>query len=77
MSTNKELLAIREAATPRGVATRPPEVTVHQGALELSNVDAVNEMVRMIIGSRHYEASQRAIHAIGEAVRQNTDPQQG
>ena len=53
------------------------EVLVQAGARELSNVNAVTELVRMIAGVRHYEASQRAIQSIAEAVEDNTDPNAG
>ncbi len=46
-----------------------------QGSRELSNVSAINEMVRMIQGMRFYEAAQKALTTIDEAVSQNTDPQ--
>ena len=42
---------------------------------ELANVSAVEELVAMIAGLRHYESSQRALRSISEAVAQNTDPQ--
>lgn len=48
---------------------------VLQGSRELSNVSAVEELVAMIAGMRHYEASQRALRSISEAVEQNTNPQ--
>ena len=60
-----------------GLNPQPSEATVQQGARELSNVSAVEELVRMIVGMRHYEAAQRALRSIDEAVQQNTNPQQG
>ena len=48
---------------------------VIQGSRELSNVSAVEELVAMLVGMRHYEASQRALRSISEAVAQNTNPQ--
>jgi flagellar basal-body rod protein FlgF len=48
---------------------------VEQGYRESSNVQVVNEMVSMITGMRHYEAAERALRALGEAVAQNTKPQ--
>lgn len=41
----------------------PGQAIVKQGYLELSNVDAIEEMVNMIEVMRSYEASQRAIRA--------------
>lgn len=48
---------------------------VIQGTRELANVSAVEEMVAMLVGMRHYEASQRALRSIAETVGQNTNPQ--
>ena len=61
---------------PGGVdAAAAEEPLLKQGARELSNVSAVNEMVRMIVGMRHHETSQRAMNAIADALSQNTNPQ--
>ena len=46
--------------------------TVMQGYVENSNVQIVTEMVNMIAGQRYYEAAQRAIRAISDALQQNT-----
>lgn len=48
---------------------------VQQGYRETSNVQVVNEMVNMISGLRHYEAAQRAVRALSDAVQLNTRPQ--
>ncbi len=53
----------------------PSTDTVQQGYREGSNVQVVSEMVSLISALRHYEASQRALRTIGEAVQQNTRPQ--
>ncbi len=45
---------------------------VQQGVRELSNANAVTELVSMIVGSRHFEASQRAIRMISDAIQENT-----
>jgi flagellar basal-body rod protein FlgF len=50
------------------------EGQIIQGARELSNVSAVEELIAMIAGLRHYEASQRALRSISDAVAQNTRP---
>lgn len=47
---------------------------VEQGYREGSNVQIVNEMVSMVTGMRHYEAAQKALQALGEAISQNTRP---
>ena len=60
---------------PAGVTPRDKEPFVLQGSRELSNVSAVEELVRMIVGTRHYEAAQRALTALDEAIGNNTNPQ--
>jgi flagellar basal-body rod protein FlgG len=42
--------------------------TVQQGALEMSNVNTVREMVDMITTHRHYEANQRVITTIDQSL---------
>jgi flagellar basal-body rod protein FlgF len=60
---------------PQGVQPQPSTDKVLQGYHEASNVQAVNEMVSMIAGMRQFEASQRALRAISDAIQQNTRPQ--
>jgi flagellar basal-body rod protein FlgF len=60
---------------PKGVQPDESKATVHQGYCESSNVQVVDEMVRMIAGMRMYEASQRAMRAISDAVEQRTNGQ--
>jgi flagellar basal body rod protein FlgG len=50
------------------------DVRVEQGYREASNVQVVREMVQMLSGLRYYEASQRALRSLSEAVAQNTRP---
>lgn len=55
---------------PPGVI--PIDVAVPElvpGAVESSNVNPVTELVNLIIASRYYEASQRAVLALDEAMR--------
>lgn len=59
---------------PPDVAAQPSEAKVQQGAREMSNVSSVHELVRMIAGMRHYEASQKALQTIGDSIHQVTDP---
>jgi flagellar basal body rod protein FlgG len=47
---------------------------VFQGYRELSNSTLVQEMVQMITGVRHFEAAQRALRSIGDAIAFNTRP---
>ena|SRR5580765_5533659 len=60
---------------PGGQQPQPGTFRVEQGYREGSNVQIVNEMVSMMTGMRHYEAAERALRAIGEAVALNTRPQ--
>jgi flagellar basal body rod protein FlgG len=62
---------------PDGVVGDQAAATVQQGARELSNVSAVDELVRMIVGMRHYEAAQKSLKALAEAVEQSTNPVAG
>lgn len=45
---------------------------VVQGSRESSNVNATSELILMIAGLRHHEASQRALRSISETVSQHT-----
>jgi flagellar basal body rod protein FlgG len=62
---------------PAGVRSEPGNTTVDQYYRESSNVSVVSEMVQMIAGMRHYEASQRALRTIAESIQLNTRPQSG
>ena len=57
--------------------TPPPESgRIEQGYKEGSNVQPVQEMVTMLMGMRFYEAAQKAMQSLSDAVGQNTRPQQ-
>ncbi|MBI1832808.1 MAG: flagellar hook basal-body protein [Planctomycetes bacterium] len=57
--------------------TPPPgSARVQQGYREGSNVQVAQEMVSMMLGMRFYEAAERAMRAVGDAVAQNTRVQQ-
>jgi flagellar basal-body rod protein FlgF len=59
-----------------GAETPPPgNASVQQGYREGSNVQAMQEMVSMILGMRFYEAAERAMKSLSDAVSQNTRPQ--
>ena len=63
-----------EGGTPE---TPPPgTVRVEQGYREGSNVQAVQEMVSMMLGLRFYESAEKAMRAISEAIALNTRTQQ-
>jgi flagellar basal-body rod protein FlgF len=59
---------------PANAATAPISAEVFQGYRELSNSTIVQEMVQMISGVRQFEAAQRALRSIGDAVALNTRP---
>ena len=50
------------------------EKGIVQGFRELSNVSPAEAMVGLIAGSRFYEASQRVLRAISDALQLNTRP---
>jgi flagellar basal body rod protein FlgG len=60
---------------PPGAAQEPGAATVLQGYRESSNVEAAGEMVAMIKGTRYFEAAQRALRALSDAIQLNTRPQ--
>jgi flagellar basal-body rod protein FlgF len=60
---------------PGGRQPNPGTYQIQQGYREGSNVQIVNEMVSMLMGMRHYEAAQKALSALGDALAQNTRPQ--
>ncbi len=59
------------AAGPQLQST-PAEAGVIQGSLESANTSAIGEMIQMIAGMRSFEAAQRSIRAIDEALQQYT-----
>lgn len=57
-----------------GAAPEASVAGVAQGMREQANVSAIDEMVQMIKGARHYEAAQRALKSIDDSISNNTDP---
>ena len=57
--------ALEEGVT-EGLATS----LVHQGYLEMSNVQVADEMVNMIVAQRAYEMNSKAIQASDEMLQQ-------
>lgn len=47
------------------------DVRVIQGSRELSNAHPVTELISLIIGSRGFEAAQRAIRTISDSIQEN------
>lgn len=64
-------------SAPPEAGAAPAPARVLQGFREGSNVQPADAMVRLIIGSRYYDAAQRSLRAISESMQLNTRPQQG
>jgi len=60
---------------PPEAAPQQAQAQVLQGYREGSNVAVVQEMVSLIVGSRHYEAATKALRALADALQQRTSPQ--
>ena len=58
--------AALEESTTQGLKTS----LVHQGYLEMSNVQVADEMVNMIVAQRAYEMNSKAIQASDEMLQQ-------
>jgi flagellar basal body rod protein FlgG len=56
-----------------GQATPEPgePAMIVQGMRELSNAHPVTELISLIIGSRHFEAAQRAMRTISDTIQEN------
>ena len=52
----------------RAQAVPAEDAQVFQGFRELSNAHAMTEMISLIVGSRHFEASQRAMRMISDTM---------
>jgi len=59
---------------PRGVQPKTGDATVHQGALEESNANGVEEMVDMISVQRSFEVVARVFQAIDQTYERLTRP---
>jgi flagellar basal body rod protein FlgG len=59
---------------PDDIDRQPANAPVQPGYRESSNVEPATEMVTLIRTSRYFEAAQRALRAISEAVQLNTRP---
>jgi flagellar basal-body rod protein FlgF/flagellar basal-body rod protein FlgG len=62
-------------AAPADAREEPATATILQGALEGSNVNPAKTIVDMIQISRFYEAVQRTVKALGDALQWNTRPE--
>jgi flagellar basal-body rod protein FlgF len=63
-------------SAPQSAGLENSTARVLQGHREGSNVQPADAMVRMIIGSRYYDAAQRAIRTISESIQLQTRPTQ-
>ncbi len=61
-------------SAPAEAVGLPSVAEVVQGAREGSNVSPVSELVQLLNQSRYFEASQRAMRTIADAVGHNTHP---
>jgi len=59
---------------PQAQDVQPGAYRVEQGYREGSNVQVVQEMVTMMLGMRHYEASEKAMRMLTDAIGLNTKP---
>lgn len=69
---NKQALTLDEAGnfhTRPGQAERASEAVVHQGAVERSNAQSVDEMVALIKAQRSYEAGASILRSIDQSYR--------
>ena len=53
---------------PAEAITKPADAEFIQGGREQSNVNSVQEMIRMISSMRHHEAAQRAFRMLAESI---------
>lgn len=73
--------ADKRALTPVGStafkSSIPPttnnDAQLLQGSREMSNVKTVDELVRMIVGMRQYQAAEKTLKAISDAVEKHID----
>ncbi|QDU40232.1 Flagellar basal-body rod protein FlgG [Maioricimonas rarisocia] len=64
-------------AAPPAVNPGQGGVTVVQGTRERSNVQPVHELVRLIAGMRQYEAAQKTLQSLTDAVKDHIQLNQG
>jgi flagellar basal body rod protein FlgG len=73
----KQLTAVGPTLYSAGPGAGPATADgrVMQGYREGSNVQPADAMVRLLIGARYYDAAQRSLRTIAEALQLNTRPQ--
>lgn len=68
---NRKLESHNQTWFHRGQAEIKPteNASVMQGVREMSNASPVTELISLIVGSRHFEAAQRAIRTMSDAIQ--------
>lgn len=76
VGNTKELTPVGDAlfSAPDAAGVQPAASRVLQGYREGSNVNPAEAMTSMVLASRYYDATQRVLRAIAEAVQLNTKP---
>jgi len=67
LDSRNQIYFLAGNATP----TLAENYQLHQGFRELSNANPTTELISLIVGSRHFEATQRAIRTISDAIQEN------
>lgn len=60
---------------PNDVTPEDSKAIVVQGAREQSNISAVTELIRLMMGTRNYQAAQKALSTIDQAIEKRINPQ--
>lgn len=59
---------------PRGLQERPSTAIVHQGAVERANVNAMDELVEMVMAQRRFENSTSVMKSIDQTYKRLNAP---
>ena len=59
---------------PKSAGATESTAVVRQGVRERSNVNATQQLVKLITGMRHHEAAQRAMRSMSETIAQRLQP---
>jgi flagellar basal body rod protein FlgG len=59
---------------PRGLSEKPTNAALRQGAVERSNVDAMDELVAMVVAQRRFENSTSVMRSIEQTYRRLNQP---
>jgi len=73
--TQLQRVSTSSFSAPSGIEpTQMEQPQIRQGVREMSNTSAVQEMVQMTTGLRQFEATQRALRSIADAIGLTTRP---